>query len=167
MYTFKSIILKYTSKGEKSGWTYVDIPRDIITKLKLKDKRGFRIKGVMDDVKFEKMITYPVGDGNFIIAINGPLRKKLGKDEGAMISIKFELDLSRPLESKELIGSLKEEPEAWAQFNSLLPSHKNYFHRYILEAKGADTRAGRIVSVINAMYKKQNYGEMIRSMKKG
>jgi hypothetical protein len=32
-------------------------------------------------------------------------------------------------------------------------------------AKGADTKAGRIVNVINAMYLKQNYGEMIRSLK--
>jgi len=39
MYSFKSIILKFASKGEKTGWTYVEIPGDIILKLKLKNKK--------------------------------------------------------------------------------------------------------------------------------
>jgi len=165
MYSFQAIILKFASKGEKTGWTYVDIPPDIIPKLKLKTKKEFRIKGMMDDVKFERMATYPIGEGNFIIAINGELRKKLGKKEGAMLSIKFELDKSEALQSQELIDCLNEDPIALKQFNSQPLSHRNYFHRYVYTAKGADTRAGRIVNIINAMYKKQNFGEMIRSLK--
>lgn len=166
VHSFKSIIQKFASKGEKTGWTYVDIPPDIITKLKLKTKKEFRIKGLMDDVKFERLASYPIGEGNFIIAINGEMRKKLGKKEGATLSIKFELDLSEPLQSPELMACLNEDPIALKQFNSLLLSHRNYFHRYIYSAKGEATKAGRIVNVINAMYKKQNFGEMIRSLPK-
>jgi hypothetical protein len=165
MPSFKSIIQKYSSKGEKTGWTYVDIPKDILAKLKLKDKKGFRIKGVIDDVKFEKLSTYPVGNGEFIIAINNELKKKLGKKEGAMINIKFELDESKALQSKELLDCLKEDKIAEKAFKSQLLSHQNYFHRYVATAKGQATKAGRIVNVINAMYKKQNFGEMIRSLK--
>jgi len=166
MPSFKSIIQKFANKGEKTGWTYIDIPKDIILKLKLKNKIGFRIKGVMDDVKFIRLSTYPIGGGDYIIAINGELRKKLGKKEGAMVSIKFELDENSPPESKELLACLKEDPIALKQFNSLLRSHQNYHHHYITSAKGAETKAGRIVNVINALYKKQNFGEMIRSLKK-
>lgn len=165
MYSFKSIILKFANKGEKTGWTYVNVPPDIITKLKLKTKKEFRIKGLIDDVKFERMATYPVGNGNFIIAINAELRKKLGKKEEAAVSVKFELDTSEPLQSHELMECLNEDPVALKQFNSLLLSHRNYFHRYVFSAKGAATKAGRIVNVINAMYKKENFGEMIRSLK--
>lgn len=165
MHSFQSIILKFASKGEKTGWTYVDIPPDIITKLKLKTKKEFRIKGVMDDVKFERLATYPIGEGNFIIAINAELRKKLNKKEGAMLSIKFDLDKSEALQSQELIDCLNEDPIALKQFNAQPLSHRNYFHRYVYTAKGANTRAGRIVNIINAMYKKQNFGEMIRSLK--
>jgi hypothetical protein len=165
MHSFQAIILKFASKGEKTGWTYVDIPPDIINKLKLKTKKEFRIKGVMDDVKFERLATYPIGEGNFIIAINGELRKKLGKKEGAMLSIKFELDKSEALQSRELMDCLNEDPIALKQFNSQPLSHRNYFHRYVYTAKGADTRAGRIVNIINTMYKKQNFGEMVRSLK--
>ena len=167
MYSFKSIIQKFTSKGEKTGWTYVDIPQDIILKLKLKNKKEFRIKGVMDDVKFDRLACYPIGEGNFIIAINGELRKKLGKKEGAMLSVKFELDKSEALKSQELLDCLNDDKIALKQFNSLLLSHQNYFHRYIYTAKAADTKAGRIVNTINAMHKKMNFGEMIRSLKKG
>jgi len=166
MHSFQGIIQKFASKGEKTGWTYVDIPPDIIPKLKLKTKKEFRIKGLMDDVKFERLATYPIGEGNFIIAINAELRKKLGKKEGAMISIKFDLDKSEALQSQELIDCLKEDPIALKQFNSQPLSHRNYFHRYVYTAKGADTKAGRIVNIIQAMYKKQNFGEMIRSLKK-
>lgn len=166
MHSFKSIILKFATKAEKTGWTYVEIPPEIIPKLKLKTKKEFRIKGLMDDVKFERLATYPVGGGNFIIAINAELRKKLGKKEGAMVTIKFELDTSEALQSQELIDCLKEDPLALKQFDSLTLSHRNYFHRYVFTAKGEATRAGRIVNTINAMYKKQNFGEMIRSLQK-
>ena len=81
MHSFAGPILKFDSKGEKTGWTYLPIPADIIKKLKLKDKKGFRIKGSVDDVRFEKMSTYPMGGGEFIIAINSEMRKKLGKKE--------------------------------------------------------------------------------------
>jgi hypothetical protein len=166
MPSFKSIIQKFANKGEKTGWTYVDIPPDIILKLKLKNKIGFRIKGVMDDIKFERLSTYPIGGGEYIIAINGDLRKKLGKKEGAMLSVKFELDENSPPESKELLDCLKEDKVALKQFNSLLKSHQTYHHHYVCSAKGAETKARRIVNIINAMHKKQDFGEMIRSLKK-
>lgn len=166
MFSFKSIIQKFANKGEKTGWTYVDIPQDIILKLKLKNKKEFRIKGAMDDVVFERLAVYPIGEGNFIIAINAELRKKLGKKEGAVLSVKFELDKSEALQSQELLDCLKDDKTALKQFNSLLLSHQNYFHRYIYTAKGADTKAGRIVNTINAMHKKMNFSEMIRSLKK-
>lgn len=166
MFSFKSIIQKFANKGEKTGWTYIDIPQDIILKLKLKNKKEFRIKGVMDDVAFDRLAVYPIGEGNFIIAINAELRKKLGKKEGAMVSVKFELDTSEALKSQELLDCLMDDKIALKQFNSLLLSHQNYFHRYIYTAKGAATKAGRIVNTISAMHQKLNFGEMIRSLKK-
>ena len=166
MPAFKSIIQKYAAKGDKTGWTFVDMPLDIVVKLKLKSRREFRIKGVMDDVKFERMVCYPVKDGTFIIALNADIRKKLGKKAGAVVAVKFELDKSEALQSQELLDCLNEDAVAKKQFETLLLSHKNYFHRYIYSAKAEATKAGRIVNIINAMYKKQNFGEMIRGLKK-
>lgn len=165
MHSFKSIILKFASKGEKTGWTYVEVPKDIITNLKLKTKKEFRIKGMMDDVPFERLATYPIGEGNFIIAINAVLRKKLGKKEGAIVRVTFELDTSEALQSEELIDCLQDDKEALKQFLSQTKSMQNYFHNYINSAKTPATKASRIVHSINAMHKKQNFGEMIRSLK--
>jgi hypothetical protein len=166
MHSFKSIIYKYTSNGEKTSWTFVEIPIDIVAKLKLKNRKGFRIKGLMDDIKFEKLSTYPTKENGFIIAINADMRKKLGKNEGSVLHIKFELDESKPLQSKELLDCLKEDIIALEAFKNLKVSHQNYHHRYVDTAKTAKTKAERIVNIINALYKKQDFGEMIRSLKK-
>lgn len=166
MPSFKAIIQKFAGKGEKTGWTYVNIPKDILTKLKRKDKKPFRIKGVIDDVKFEKLSTYAIGEGEIIIAINGALRKKLGKKEGAQVLVNFELDKSEAPRSKELLACLKEDKVAEKKFFEQPLSHQNYFHRYIIEAKTDATKAGRITNTLNAMHKGQNFGEMIRSLKK-
>src|SRR5436190_8525556 len=102
MPSFKATIEHYGAKGEKTGWRVVEIPKDILAKLKLKDKKGFRIKGVIDDVKFEKLSVYPIGEGRFIIALNNDLRKQLQKKEGANVIVKFGLDANKALQSKEL-----------------------------------------------------------------
>lgn len=166
MPSFKSIILKSGKNGEKTAWTYIDIPDDIILKLKLKSRREFRIKGSIDDVKVERLAVYPIKNGGFIIALNADLRKRLGKKEGAMISIKFELDDSGAKQSDELLECLKEDKIALKQFNGMTLAMRNYFHNHINSAKGAETKAKRIAQTLEAMHKKMNFGEMIRSLKK-
>lgn len=149
------------------GWTYLEVPADVIAALRLKSNREFRIKGHIDDVKIERQACYPVGAGQFIIALNALLRKRLGKKEGATVSVTLTLDQREALQSQELLDCLREEPHALEQFNTLTKAHQNYFHNYVNSAKGADTRAGRIVNSLNAMLKKMTFGEMIRSLKKG
>lgn len=166
MLSFKAIIQKSPSRDQRAGWTYVEIPPDLIVRLRLKNRREFRIKGLIDDVKIERLACYPVKDGDFILVLNAPLRKQLGKKEGATISVKFEKDDAGALKSKELLDCLKEDKPAEKQFNSITLAQQNYFHNYILSAKGIDTRAGRILNSIHAMHQKQDFGAMIRSLKK-
>jgi hypothetical protein len=166
VFSFTSIIQKFSSRGEKTGWTYVEIPPELVVKLQLPSKRGFRIKGIMDDVKFSRLSTYPVGGGNFIVAINRDLKKKLAKKEGALLRIKFQLDEKKAPQSPELLIALKEEKKALQVFRKQPFSHQNYFHRYVAAAKTKATRATRIVNIITAMYRGQDFGAMIRSLKK-
>jgi uncharacterized protein YdeI (YjbR/CyaY-like superfamily) len=107
-----------------------------------------------------------MGNGEFIIVLNSDLRKKIKKNEGAILNIRFELDKSKALISNELVSCLNDDEIAKKQFLSLLPSHQNYYHRYIETAKTQATKATRIAHTLNAMHKKLNYGEMIRSLKK-
>ena len=165
MHAFKAVIQKYANKGEKTGWTFIYLPTDIHAKLKLKNKKEFRIKGIIDNEPFEKLSVYPIGNGEYIIALNATLRKKLGKQEGTTVSVKLALDENIALQSQELLDCLAEDKTALEAFNALLKSHQNYHHRYVATAKTDATRAGRIVNVINALYKKQSFGEMIRSLR--
>jgi hypothetical protein len=165
MQYFNTIIEQYGSKGEKSGWTFVRIPSRVLKKLALKDRRGFRIKGVMDKVSFEKLSTYPVGEGEFIIAINKSLKKKLGKRPGDPLRVGLGIDERKPPQSAELLSCFEQDRAAANAFSKLAPSHRNYFHRYVLHAKGASTRAKRIVNVLDALHRGLNFGEMIRGLK--
>lgn len=45
MIKYNTIILKFGTKGEKTGWTYIEIPADIAKKLKPGFKQSFRVKG--------------------------------------------------------------------------------------------------------------------------
>jgi uncharacterized protein YdeI (YjbR/CyaY-like superfamily) len=71
----------------------------------------------------------------------------------------------------EVPADLKEcfdfEPEAVDFFNSLPKSHREYFIKWINEAKTGETRAKRIVNTVNAMLRKWKYNEMLRAMKNG
>jgi uncharacterized protein YdeI (YjbR/CyaY-like superfamily) len=58
------------------------------------------------------------------------------------------------------------EPDTWDFFNSLPKSHREYFIRWINEAKTAETRAKRIVNTVNAMLRKWRYNVMLREMRK-
>ena len=58
------------------------------------------------------------------------------------------------------------DPEAFEFFNSLPKSHREYFIKWIDEAKTNETRAKRIVNTVNAMLRKWHFNVMIREMRK-
>lgn len=41
---FIATIHRFESKGEKTGWTYIEIPVDIAQQLKPGNKKSFRVK---------------------------------------------------------------------------------------------------------------------------
>ena len=59
------------------------------------------------------------------------------------------------------------EPDAQDFFDSLPKSHRDYFIKWINQAKTSETRAKRIINTVNAMLRKWKYNEMLRAMKNG
>jgi len=166
MIKFTATLERFKNKGEKTGWTIASLPDSVYKKFKRPDKKEFRVKGFIDDVAVEKLVVYPIGHGEFILALNGVLRKKLGKEAGDTIALRLELDEAGGLRSPEMIEALKEDGVAWLAFQALKVSHQNYFHRHVANAKRADTKAGRIIETIMAMHQGMDFGEMIRAQKK-
>ena len=163
---FTTVIQQFQEQGEKTGWTYIVIPSDIAQKLKPGNKREFRVKGKLDDYSIHRMALLPMGKGDFMMVLNAMVRKNIGKRKGATLTIKIEVDNAPMQISKELIACLSDEPEALDFFNNLNKSHKGYYNKWIEDAKTEPTKTRRIAQTITALSKHQDFGQMMRSLKK-
>jgi len=162
MVKFSATILKFDQQGEKTGWTYITIPAKIAQQLNPGVKKSFRVKGMLDNFNIEKTALLPMGEGDFIMAINAAMRKGTGKQKGATIKLQLAIDAAPILPPSELIECMQDEPEALAWFNALPQGHRNYFTKWIDSAKTDVTKAKRIALVIKTMIRKMDFGAMLR-----
>ncbi|OOQ60067.1 YdeI/OmpD-associated family protein [Mucilaginibacter pedocola] len=167
MVDFNTIILQFGEYGDKTGWTYVEIPADISAELKPNDKRSFRVRGFLDELPVAGMSLLPMGDGKHMLALRQEIRKALHKSKGAVLRVRLEFDVDFKLEiPDDLQECLDFEPEAADYLNSITKSHRGYFIKWINDAKTEETRANRIVSTVNAARRGMDYGMMLREKKK-
>ena len=165
MISFTSVINKFSKKGEKTGWTYVEIPFIEAQKLNPGNKKTFRVKGLLDEHKIFQTALIPMGEGNFILPLNREIRKGLNKKVGEELTLRIETDKSEIEISPELLECLADEPQALANFNKLANHHRNYFSKWIISAKTFETRSKRIAMAVNAILNNKDYGQMIREQK--
>ena len=81
MIRFNATIKKFSELGEKTGWTYIEIPFEIADKLNPGIKKSYRVKGQFDDLKIERTSMLPMGGGSFIIPINASIRKAIASEK--------------------------------------------------------------------------------------
>jgi hypothetical protein len=165
MIKYTTTILKFDTQGEKTGWTYIEVPAEMAEKLKPGNKKSFRVKGKLDDFAIKQVALLPMGEGNFIMPLKADVRKALGKRKGAKLNVQLTAD-DAPFEfNAELIACLEDEPKAKAFFyNKLSPSEQKYFSKWIDSAKTDPTKAKRIAQAIDAFCKGLTYGPMIRAL---
>lgn len=166
MIKFSAILLKFTEQGEKTGWTYIEIPAKIVRELKPDNKKSFRVKGYLDDYYFEEKALLPMGNGDFIMPIKTEIRKAIGKRKGAQITVKLETDDKPVTLNADLMKCLADEHEALSFFKTLSPGHQKYFSNWINSAKTESTRAARIAHTVTAMLRNEDFGTMLRRIKK-
>jgi hypothetical protein len=164
MIQFTTVIKKFNDQGEKTGWTYIEVTAAIANKLKPNNKRSFRVKGSLDNFDFEGLALLPMGDGNFILALNTSIRKSIRKQKGASLKVTIEVDDAPVKLNAELMECLTDEPESLSFFNQLTPGHRKYFSNWIDSAKTDATKAKRIAQTLTALSHHQHYGEMIRAL---
>lgn len=162
---FETQIEKFGQQGEKTGWTYILIPAEQAEMLKPGDRRGFRVKGKLDQVVIQKVALLPMGEGNFIMPLNADMRKQLRKHLGATIALQLSLDNQQHKPLAVFIECLQDEPLAWQQYNAIAPSHQRYFNKWIESAKTEQTRAKRIAQTVTALAAGKNYAAMLQSLK--
>ena len=162
MIHFKAVIKKFDEQGEKTGWSYIEVPEEVASKIKPGYKKSFRVKGRLDNYPIEKTSLLPMGGGNFIIPVNATIRKALGKRKGAVINASLEADEREVEINKTFLVCLADEPAALEFFNSLARGHRNYFSKWIESAKTEETKANRIARAVTALSRKLGYPEMMR-----
>ena len=165
MITFTTTLQRFDKKGEKSGWTFLEVPSRWAQKLKPDCKVSFRVKGKLDQYSIRQTALIPMGDGNFILPFNATLRKGTGKKTGDKITVQLELEEKAYVISPDLMKCLKEEPPLLKFFQSLTGGHQRYFSKWIESAKTKETKARRIAMAMIAFSKQQGYSEMIRENK--
>ena len=165
MITYTTTLERFDKKGEKTGWTYLEVPARLAKKLKPDCKVSFRIKGKLDQVTIRQTALIPMGDGNFILPFNAALRKSTGKKAGDKIMVQLEADEKEYVLSPDLMKCLRDEPPLLKFFQSLTGSHQRYFSKWVESAKTRETKARRIAMALTAFTKRQGYPEMIRENK--
>jgi hypothetical protein len=162
---FTTTIEKFGSMGEKTGWTYILIPENLAQELFPKNKKSFRVKGKLDNWAFKQLALIPMGEGDFILAINAGIRKHIKKQNGAKLSVQMSVDTSEIALSADLLECLEDDVAAKAYFNKIPGSHQKYYSRWIESAKTLETKAKRITLALKALSRQMDYGSMIREEK--
>ncbi|MBK7181499.1 MAG: DUF1905 domain-containing protein [Bacteroidetes bacterium] len=164
MESFSTIIHRFDKKGEKTGWTYIEIPADIANSLKPKNKMAFRVKGLLDDFPIAQVALIPMGEGVFILPLNASIRKGIRKKEGAMLLVKLEEDKSPLLLDSDFTMFWR--MMNWRSlFKTLTKSHQQYFRNGLQVQKPKKQKQNELLMTINALSKQMGYPEMIRANK--
>ena len=165
MVQFTTTILQFGEQGEKTGWTYIEVPAEGAQKLKPGNKKAFRVKGKLDNYPIKAVAIMPRGDGSFILVLNATMRKGIGKRKGAMVKVQLQEDKTEQPMSADLLACLKDDPDAQAGFDKLTKGHQRYFSNWIESAKTEATRTKRLTMAMIALAKGWGYPEMVRAAK--
>ncbi len=163
MIRFTATIQQFAQQGEKTGWTYIEVPKKVAEQLQPNHKKSFRVKGLLDDYPIQAIALLPMGEGNFIMALNASMRKAIKKRKGDQIIVQLALDTKGYLLNADFIACLDDAPEAKAFFDSLTKGHQNYFSKWIDSAKTTATQTKRIAMAIHALTHQWDYATMIRN----
>lgn len=166
MVTFTTTILQFAEQGDKTGWTYIIVPAKVAGKIKPGHKKSFRVKGKLDEFSIKAVALLPRGDGDFIMPVNASMRKGIKKQKGAKLQVQLMADNNELKPPKELMECLADDPQALTFFNTLNKGHQNYFSNWIKSAKTDPTKTKRIAQAVTALSRKQDFGTMLRSLKK-
>jgi len=166
MVQFTTTILKFEKQGEKTGWTYIEIPADIAQELKPGNKKSFRVKGKLDNYKITGISLLPMGEGSFIMALNATMRKGIGKRQGATLKVQLDEDKKAYQLNKDFLECLHDEPKALKVFEAMPKSHQNYYSRWIESAKTEPTKTKRIALAVSSLAKWKSFPEMLRTQQK-
>ena len=130
---------------------YVLLPAKVLTaifKQASKDKGAIPVKGTLDGHPYiQTLVKY---SGKWRLYLNTPMRKKVNKDVGHMVTVTIEFDPADrtiPMHPK-LSKALADAPVAKQNFDQLSPSRRKEIIRYITNLKSEEAIAKNIARAV-------------------
>lgn len=162
MIEFTTTIKKFAQKGEKTGWTYIDILNEQAQQLSPDNKKSFRVKGKINSAVLPTLSLLPMGGGNFILPLNKSLQQKIKLPVGAKVTLQLQFVAQVYKLNEDFVACLNDEPTAAKHFAALPKGHQNYFSKWMDAAKTTETKIKRIAKAIHALSKGWGYAQMIK-----
>lgn len=163
MIRFTTTIRRFDKKGEKTGWTYIEVSRAQANRLQPGRKVGYRVKGLLDKYPIQRVAMLPMGDGDFIIPLNAKMRKAIGKGQGDKLNVSLNMDERTLPPSADFMRCLRDDALAAKHFKTLSGSHQRYFSKWIEDAKTLETKTRRITMAVTALASGHGFPEMLRA----
>ncbi|MCU4156660.1 DUF1905 domain-containing protein [Carboxylicivirga sp. A043] len=142
---------KFEGKG---GWTYAEI-------LEIEpDKHSWfnwiKVHGFIDECEIKHARLMPIGNGNMMLPVKAAIRKAIGKQAGDIVHIKLYPDNLPTDIPQDIIECFEMEDGRLVEaFNQETANQQQEIVTWIYEAKKEDTKARRIVKLMD--YLKDKY----------
>lgn len=143
---------KFPGKG---GWTYAEIPE--VEPDKHAWFNWVKVHGSIDTFELKHARLMPLGNGKLFLPVKSAIRKKIGKEAGDWVHIVLYPD-NLPVEiPQELIDCFKLEDKRLIDvFSHQSENQQQELINWIYEAKKDETKARRILKVMDYLKEKQN-----------
>lgn len=150
----KSCLLeKYPGKG---GWTYAAIPE--VLQNKNNPFGWVKVKGTIDGYELKNYKLMPMGNGRLFLPVKAEIRKKIGKQKGDYVHIILYADDSMLKIPQEILECFEDEPKRVLEtFLSFTEGEQKAYLDWIYEAKTEDTKADRILKMMERLKKKRKF----------
>jgi len=143
------LLEKFPGKG---GWTFARIPE--IPQDKHNPFGWVTVRGFIDDYELIHHKLMPMGDSSLFLPVKSTVRKKIGKEAGDTVRVVLYHDRSPLPIPTEITACFENEPKStYETFLSLTDGQKKAYLDWIYEAKKDETRANRIVAMMDRLEK--------------
>ncbi len=141
------LLEKFAGKG---GWTYIALPE--IPNQKNFPFGWMLVDGTVDTYPLHQHKLMPQGNGHLMLSVNASIRKAIQKQAGDTVQLELYRATAHAEVPQEILDCLAMESKTVQDnFTQLPAADKQQFMRWIYEAKTEDTKAKRIVAMMNQM----------------
>lgn len=147
------LLKKFPGKG---GWIYAEIPE--VLQNKNNPFGWVKVKGFIDDFELKQYKLMPMGNGKLFLPVKAAIRKTIRKKAGDYVQVILFADTSKFEIPEEIIECFKNESQIlYETFTSFSEGEQKAYIDWIYDAKTADTKATRIVRMMERLQKKLKY----------